>query len=59
MKPTGRTWKVVIALQGQIALPRKQLKHPLFFWFLTADEICVAVILLWLALYDFYHRFSS
>src|ERR1700687_1066308 len=46
------------ALTGRVSgrggyVTRKE--HPIFYWIMTPVLICVAAILLWLVLYDFYH----
>jgi hypothetical protein len=37
----------------------KRQEHPIIFWIMTPILVCVAAILLWLVLYDFYRRLSA
>jgi hypothetical protein len=34
----------------------RRKENPFIFWILMPVSICIAVVLLWLVLYDFYHR---
>jgi hypothetical protein len=46
-----------VSVGGYGYITRKE--HPIYFWIITPLLICVATILLLLALNDFYHRFSA